>query len=95
VGLSAWLGLAAIAESGGDRVFPFFIAVAVALAALAGGFLAARRRRAERAAPNSALMLAGFTLFSLAGAVWLVFKRNPAVGPPPPSEAELQTLVGE
>ncbi|MBS1149642.1 MAG: hypothetical protein H6Q89_1340, partial [Myxococcaceae bacterium] len=71
---AAWMTLTAVTAKAGDRGLWFFIAIGVALIALVGGFLAERRKRAERAALKTALMLIGFTLLSLFGALWVVFR---------------------
>lgn len=92
---AAWLTLTAVTANAGDGALFFFIAVGLALLALVGGFLAERKKRSERAALKSALMLIGFTLLSLVGAVWLVFRKKKAPEAPPPSQEELETLVGE
>ncbi len=91
----AWLLLTAVTAQAGSQMLLFFVAIAVALMALAGGFLAERRKRAERAALKSALLLIGFTLISIVGAVWLLFRRKEDLELPPPSEQEVEALVAD
>lgn len=91
--IAAWLTLSAITAQSGSRAVVFFIAVGVALVALIGHFLAERRRRAERAALRTALMLIGLVLVSLFGGLWLAFRKKRADEPPPPSEAEIDGLL--
>lgn len=91
--IAAWLTLSAITAHGETRPFLFFIALAVALTALIGHFLAERRRRAERAALRTTLMLLGLAVASLVGGVWLAFRKRGGDVPPPPTEAELDELL--
>jgi hypothetical protein len=92
---AAWLALTAVTAKAGEGMLWFFVALFVALVALVGGFLAERRKRAERAAMKNVLLLIGFTLLSIVSALWLVFRRKSAPELPPPSEAELDALVSE
>lgn len=90
--IAAWLTLSAITARS-ERSLYFFLAVAIALVALAGHFLAERRRRAERAALRSALGLLAVVLFSLVGGWWLAFRRKPSGPTTPPTEAEIDELL--
>jgi hypothetical protein len=91
--IAAWLTLSAITAHGDARPFGFFLAVAVALVALVGHFIAERRRRAERAALRNALMLIGLVAASLVGGLWLAFRKKRGDEPPPPSEEEIDALL--
>jgi len=89
--IAAWLTLSAITARSEAGLY-FFIAVAIALAALIGHLVAQRRRRAERAALRTTLVLMGLVLASLAGGVWLAFRRKSAPSTPP-TEAEIDELL--
>ncbi len=92
---AAWLSLSAVTAKAGDRALFFFIAIAVALLALLGGFLAERSQRAERAALKGVLLLIGFTLVSIFGAAWLVFRRKKPPELAAPTAEEVDRLVDE
>ncbi len=90
--IAAWLTLSAITARSEASLY-FFLAVAIALVALIGHFIAERKRRAERAALRSALKLIGVVLVSLVGGLWLAFRRKGTPPAPPPSEAEIDELL--
>ena len=89
---AAWLSLCAITAHS-DSSLTFFIAGFVALAALIGGFLADRRKRAERAALRQALMFIGLVVVSLVGGVFLAVRKKLGEEGPPPTEAEIDALL--
>lgn len=90
---AAWLAMSSITASRDSGPFFFFIAVAIALVALIGHFIAERRRRAERATLRHALMFVGLVIASLLGGVFLAFRKKRGEEPPPPSEAEIDGLI--
>ena len=91
---AAWLTMSAVTANRETGSFLFFIAVAVALVALVGHFLAERRRRAERATLRHALLFVGLVIVSLIGGVVLAIRRKRGdEPPPPPSEAEIDGLI--
>lgn len=90
--VATWLALSALTASG-ERGALFFIALALALAALVGHFIAQRRQRAERAALKNFLVLMGLVLASLVGGLWLLFRRKAGPVAAPPTEAEIDELL--
>ncbi|MBX7099657.1 MAG: hypothetical protein K1X89_18210 [Myxococcaceae bacterium] len=62
--------------------------VVLALVALVAGFLAERKKRAERASLRAALLLWLFICASVVAGAFLLFRRKEAL-PPPPSEADV------
>lgn len=93
--MAAWLALTAATSHLRDASWWFFAAFALALTALIAGFIADRRKRAERASLRNALAFLGLTLVTLVGGLWLVFRRNDDAVTPPPSEREVNALVDE
>jgi steroid 5-alpha reductase family enzyme len=90
--IAAWLTLSAVTAHSEARLY-FFLAVAIAVVALIGHFIAERQRRAERAALRTTLVLMGVVLVSLVGGLWLAFRRKATPPSPPPSEAEIDELL--
>jgi len=92
---ATWGALTAATAKSGDGAAFFFLALCLALLALVAGYLAERKKRAERAALKSVLLFIGFAGLSLFGALWLVFRREKGPDAQPPTEAELDELVKE
>ncbi len=91
---AAWLCLSAITSRGERPYFlSFFGALCLALAALLGHFWAERKRRDERAALRTTLMMLGLVVVSLVGGLWLSFRTKRAATPSCPTEAEIDELL--
>ena len=93
--MAAWIALTTATSHMRDSSLWFFAAFALALTALIAGFIADRRKRAERASFRNALAFIGLTLVTLIGGLFLVFRRRDEVAAPPPSETEVNALVDE
>ena len=89
---AVWLSLSALTAHGGSNVL-FFVALFMALAALVGHFWAERKRRVERAALRTTLMMLGLVVVSLVGGLWLAFRKPRGVALPAPTEAEIDELL--
>lgn len=77
-----------------------FVASILAVFALGGHFISARKKRAARASRRSGLTLLAFVLVILVSAVflvlWLVLRRKTdAVTDAPPTQAEIDALIDE
>lgn len=90
---AAWLMLSGLTSHDGSAALGFVVALGLALVALIAGFLADRKKRAERAAFRSALAFVGLTLVTILGGVWLVFRRRDEPAIAPPSQEEVDALV--
>ncbi|MGV3619377.1 MAG: hypothetical protein ACO1OB_01095 [Archangium sp.] len=93
--MAAYLVLVTATSHARDASLWFFAAFALALTALIAGFIAERRKHAERASLRNALAFIGLTLVTLAGGVFLIFRRKNDVTAAPPSETEVNALVDE
>ncbi|MFT3711763.1 MAG: hypothetical protein QM817_29340 [Archangium sp.] len=93
--IAAYLTLAAITARG-EGSWLFFAALFIAAVALGAGFLAERRKRAERAALRTTFMVLGLAFVSVAGGVFLLLRRKKEeVIAPPPTQAEIDALLKE
>lgn len=90
---AAWLTLTSLTGRR-DAGLWFFAALALALVALVAGFIAERRKRAERASLRNALAFLGLTVVTLVGGLWLVFRKKDEAVAAPPTEQEVDELVG-
>lgn len=72
-----------------------FVSVILALFALFGHFMAARRKRKAKASRRNALMLWGLVLVAIVGALWLVFRRKKKGVQAPPTKAEIDAMILE
>ena len=95
--IAAWLTLTGITgHSGGGRGsgLVFFIALLCAAAALFGGFLAYRQKRAERASLRMTFAVLGMVVAGIVGAALLIGRKKTATVTPP-SETEVNALAEE
>lgn len=90
--VSAWLAISGLSNWSTSSFF-FFIAVGLAVVALVAGWLAGRRKRAERAALRQFFLLIGFTLMALIGAIVLVARRKKEPDVPVPTNEEVEALL--
>lgn len=92
--VAAYLTVTSVTAKASDR--PLFLIAAAVLALVAGlaGFLAGRKKRAERASLRAALYFIGFVFVALAGSLFVVFRKKKSEPElPPPDEKEVDALV--
>lgn len=91
--IAVWLGFSALTGSGRDRDAWLLVAVVLAAVALIAGFIAERRKRAERASLKLVLAVVGLVVAGGVGLLLALARRRrgvAAVAAPMPDEVDAE-----